>query len=81
MTAPRTPTEPPEPPKARKQEPSPWALVGIGMEFAGVVVLFTLGGMWLDGKWGTSPLWTLLALGFALVGSIYNLWRVGKRFF
>jgi hypothetical protein len=37
--------------------------------------------MWLDGKWGTSPLWTLLALGFALVGSIYNLWRVGKRFF
>jgi F0F1-type ATP synthase assembly protein I len=56
-------------------------MVGVGMEFAGVVVVLLLGGWWLDGKWNTSPTFTLIGLGIGLVGGVYNLWRVGKRFF
>jgi F0F1-type ATP synthase assembly protein I len=38
-----------------------------GMQFGLAVCLLTLLGIWLDGRFGTSPLWTvvLLLLGFA----------------
>lgn len=81
MTTPQTPSDPKPPRKSARQEPNPLTMVGVGMEFAGVVLVLTLGGWWLDSKWGSSPLCTLIGLGVGLVGGVYNLWRVGKRFF
>lgn len=65
----------------KSSEPNPLVLVGVGMEFAGVVVVMALGGWWLDEKLGTSPMVTLIGLTIGLVGGVYNLWRVGKTFF
>jgi len=41
---------------------------GVGLQFAAVVVLFALLGLWLDGRWNTGP-WLLIVgvfLGFGL---------------
>lgn len=65
----------------RGQGPSPMGMVGSGFEFAGVVVLLTLGGWWLDGKWGTSPWLMLAGLFVGTVGGTYRLYLEGKRFF
>jgi hypothetical protein len=55
----------PELPFERKAVVTGWEWSAVGFEFAVAVVLFFLGGRWLDGKLGTEPLWS--ALG-ALVG-------------
>jgi ATP synthase protein I len=56
------------------------ALAGAGLELAGVVVILTLGGWWLDGRLGTGPWLVLIGAFVGIVGSLYKLWRVGKRF-
>lgn len=71
----------PPPNDAPRREPSPMALMGSGVEFAGVVVLLTLGGWWLDGKWDTSPWFMLAGLLVGTVGGMYRLYLEGKRFF
>lgn len=89
MAAPPDPsTRPPEgkPSKAasgrtRRPDPSPMLLMGAGMELTGLVIVLALGGWWLDGKWGTSPWLTVTGAGIGIVGGIYNLYRIGKRFF
>ena len=68
-------------PPAKPSAASPWALAGAGMELAGVVVAFTLGGWWLDKKLGTGP-WLMLVGAFvSIVGGLYNLYRTGRRSF
>ena len=37
------------------------------------VALFALGGHWLDDRFGTSPLWTLLLSLFGIVGGTLSL--------
>ena len=44
-----------------------------GITFALILVLFTLGGWWLDGKLGTSPLWVLLGFACGSVGGFIHL--------
>jgi len=56
---------------------------GVGLQFAGTVGLFALGGYWLDARWGSSP-WLLLVgvfLGFAggLVSIVKKVAPPGKR--
>jgi len=64
-----------------RKEPSPLLLMGAGLELASVVAVFSLLGWWLDQKLGTDP-WLLVTLmAVALVGGLYRMWRVGKRFF
>jgi F0F1-type ATP synthase assembly protein I len=48
---------------------------GVGVQFALTILLLTLAGIWLDGRLGTSPLFTvgLLLLGF--VGATWSLVR------
>lgn len=71
----------PQDDKPRRSEPSPWSLVSAGMELGLVTALFTLGGWWLDKKWGTTPALILVGLFIGVVGGTYKLWRTGRRFF
>ena len=45
-------------------------LIGVGFFIAGVIVLFTLGGLWLDNIFGTRPILLIvgLVLGLAVAG-------------
>lgn len=63
------------------RRPRPTAMMGLGLEFGAVVVVFCLGGWWIDGKLGTTPWFMLGLMLVALVGGVYKLWRFGKRFF
>ena len=45
--------------------------MSFGVEFVGVLGIFTFGGYWLDEKLGTQP-WIMIAgLAFAFVGMMY----------
>ena len=56
-------------------------MLGIGFEFAAVVVVLAGIGWWLDGKWETSPWLMLTGLAIGTIGGLYKVWRVGKRYF
>ena len=49
---------------------------GIGWYMAAAIVLPTLGGVWLDGKAGTSPLFLLLGLLLGVVLALYGTYRM-----
>ncbi len=53
----------------------------VGIEFAAVVAILSLGGWWLDGKWGTSPWLLLTGLFISTIGGLYKVWRIGKQYF
>ena len=57
------------------------ALVGVGFEFGFAVIVLTLGGWWLDRRWGTGPWLMLTGMTLGFVGGVYNLWKMGKRYF
>lgn len=50
--------------------------VGAGLTLAVSVGLFAYGGLWLDGKAGTKPLFLLVGVGCGIVGGILHLIRV-----
>jgi F0F1-type ATP synthase assembly protein I len=54
--------------------PAAW-LLGIGWYFATCVVLGALAGRWLDGRFDTAPLFTLIGLLFGLVAALYGGYR------
>ena len=58
--------------RGRISERAVWSqLAGIGLEFGGVIGLFTFGGYWADQRFQTEP-WCLLgAFFFALIGMTY----------
>lgn len=47
-----------------------------GLTFAAVVALFAWGGLWLDQKVGTKPLFVLLGVFLGLLGGTIHLLRV-----
>jgi F0F1-type ATP synthase assembly protein I len=49
---------------------------GIGIQFAVVIVLFALSGIWLDRKLGTSP---ILVIVLVLGGSGLGFWSMVKQ--
>ena len=51
-------------------------MAGVGLQFAVTLVLFALGGIWLDKRLGTSP-WLLIGLG--LGGAGLALWAMVRR--
>lgn len=56
-----------------------YEIIAAAMQFAAAVILMLLLGMWLDGKFGTSP-WLLitgLAAGFAV--GLYSFLRTVQR--
>jgi F0F1-type ATP synthase assembly protein I len=65
--------------KQGEEEPPPMVQVarysGLGLQLAGSVVLFMLGGSWVDRRIGTEPLLTIIgALGGGALG-FYSLYR------
>lgn len=61
--------------KDRGQSPSWTRFAGIGIEFAGVVVGFTLIGLWIDRHYNKSPWGVLIGVSLGLIGGMYNLIR------
>jgi len=47
--------------------------LGAGLTFAASVALFAVGGLWVDGKLATSPLFVLLGVFLGLVGGTIHL--------
>ena len=45
--------------------------MGFGVEFVGVMGLFTYAGYWADGKFGTRPWLMIVGLAVAFVGMMY----------
>ena len=48
---------------------------GVGVQFALTILILTLGGIWLDDRLGTGPLFTVVGLLLAFVGATYSLVR------
>ncbi len=55
--------------------PAAW-LLGIGWYFATCVILGVLGGRWLDGRFGTSPLFALIGTLLGLAAALYGGYRM-----
>ena len=53
---------------------------GLGWYIAAAIVLPTLGGVWLDGKAGTSPLFLLGGLLFGVVLAFYGVYRMASGY-
>lgn len=66
---------------SKKSEPNPWLLLGAGFELAGLVVILTLLGYWLDTRWQTSPWLLLTGATLGCIGGFYQLWQLARRFF
>ena len=49
---------------------------GIGVQFAAVIVLFALAGIWLDRKLGTSPVFVIVLV---LGGSGLAFWSMVRK--
>ena len=51
-------------------------LSGIGFWIGGCIALGVFLGVWLDSKFGISPLFTLLGLGIGLFAAFYGTYRM-----
>jgi hypothetical protein len=45
----------------------------IGIQYGMTIALFALGGQWLDGRYGTAPLWTVVLSLFGITGATISL--------
>ena len=72
-----TNTPPSEPGKApgRKEEMSPGAFAGLGLQFAVGIILFLYIGKWIDAILGTSPAFLIGGVFLAFAGSLYKIYR------
>jgi F0F1-type ATP synthase assembly protein I len=58
----------------RQREPgevSPWALAGLGVQFAVALVLFGYAGQWVDQRFDTSPVGLLAGVLVGAGGTFY----------
>ena len=66
-----------------RMDPSGYRSLGaygtLGLEFVFSVVLGLYGGRWLDQKFGTSSVMTLLGLLLGVIIGFRAIWRVAKR--
>ena len=51
---------------------------GLGCSIVAALVLCIGGGVWLDSRFGTSPLWTLIGVALGLIVAAYQLWELTK---
>ncbi len=61
--------------KTDRERPTWLRFSGIGVEFAGVVIGFTLIGLWIDRHYDKSPWGVLIGSSLGLIGGMYNLIR------
>lgn len=55
--------------------PSPATYAGVGIQFAIAIVLFALGGNWLDERVGSSPLFLILGVFVGGAAAFYSMYR------
>jgi F0F1-type ATP synthase assembly protein I len=46
---------------------------GVGVQYALTILVFTFGGIWLDNKFETTPLFLVVGLLIAFVGATWSL--------
>lgn len=61
--------------KMDRERPTWLRFSGIGVEFAGVVVGFTLIGLWIDRHYDSGPWGVVIGASLGLIGGMYNLIR------
>jgi len=66
-------------PGDQKDRPVWIRLSGIGMEFAGAVVGFTLLGYWIDQKFESRPTGVLIGAALGIIGGGYKLIRTSLQ--
>lgn len=49
--------------------------MGVGLQFAGAIVLFLFAGRWVDARLGTEPWFLLLGVTIGAVAGFYSLYR------
>lgn len=52
---------------------------GIGIQFAATILVFTFAGVWLDRRFGTSPVFILLGVFVGAGGGMYSMYRLVTR--
>lgn len=55
--------------------PSPATYAGVGIQFAIAIVLFAIGGNWLDERVGSSPLFLILGVFVGGAAAFYSMYR------
>jgi F0F1-type ATP synthase assembly protein I len=48
---------------------------GVGLQFAAAIIVFLFVGQWLDGKFGTKGLFTIIGVFVGGGGAFYNMYR------
>lgn len=71
--SPRTDRDPRESEARLRRETGRY--LGLGLQFAVTVAVFALGGVWLDGRLGTLPLFTVLGAFIGFAGALTSLLR------
>ncbi len=54
---------------------------GLGWFVALAILLGILGGLWLDGRFGTKPLFTIIGLLLGLIVAAYGAYSILRPFF
>lgn len=72
-TDPHGPARGQPPRKAETVEPA--ELAGLGITLAAAIAVFAIGGNWLDGKLGTSPLFVLAGTFLGFAAGFYSLYE------
>ena len=54
-------------------------IIPLGWELAVPIVAGALLGHWLDDRYQSSPLWTVLALSLGTAAGFYNVWRLVRH--
>jgi ATP synthase protein I len=67
--------EPREPEWKRSSASHAGAVMGVGLQFAGSIVLFLFLGRWLDGRLGTEPWLLILGVFVGATAGFYALYR------
>ncbi|TGL59883.1 AtpZ/AtpI family protein [Leptospira jelokensis] len=72
-------TDTPEKPSPKKGEKSPMAMAGAGFEFVSSIILFVLGGYYLDEYLQSEPLWLLIGFFLGFSFAFYSLIKRAKE--
>ncbi len=62
--------------KGMKRWQAAFRLIGVGWFIGISILLGVLGGLWLDSKFGTKPLFVMVGLVFGLIVAVYGVYQI-----